>query len=163
MTIIYVTPDELETVARSLSEAADEVKRCGQELLRVAMDAPIYEGQYGPWLEAMAAEDDHDTRLMAEEIRERSNHLVWTAGAFRDADELDLLGYGAWAAALRRVVEADHDPTGLIAGWVRALGRPPQIPLKEWGLLTEEERQAILEGAWDSQWLWAHPAALPRC
>jgi hypothetical protein len=160
MAVIYVAPEELEAVARSMSEAADEVEHCGRELMRVAADAPSYEGQYGPWLEAMAVADDHDTRLMAEEIRERAHHLLQTAGAFRDADALDFLGYGAWATTLRRVVDADHDPTGLVAGWLRVLGHPPQIPLKEWNLLTEEDRRAILEGAWDSQWLWAHPAAL---
>ena len=160
MTVIYVAPEELEAVARSMSEAADEVEHCGRELMRVAADAPSYEGQYGPWLEGMAVADDHDTRLMAEEIRERAAHLLQTAGAFRDADALDLLGYGAWATTLRRVVDADHDPTGLVAGWLREFGRPPQIPLNEWNLLTEDERRAILEGAWNSQWLWAYPAAL---
>lgn len=160
MTVIYVAPEELEAVARSMSEAADEVEHCGRELMRVAADAPSYEGQYGPWLEGMAVADDHDTRLMAEEIRERAHNLLSTAGAFRDADALDALGYVAWAATVRRLVEADYDPTGLVADWLRGPGRPPQIALKEWNLLTEEERQAILEGAWDSQWLWAHPAAL---
>ena len=160
MTVIYVAPEELEAVARSMSEAADEVEHCGRELMRVAVDAPSYEGQYGPWLEAMAVADDHDTRLMAEEIRERAHNLLSTAGAFRDADALDALGYVAWAATVRRLVEADYDSTGLVADWLRGPGRPPQIALNEWNLLTEDERRAILEGAWNSQWLWAHPAAL---
>ncbi|HEY4666020.1 MAG TPA: hypothetical protein VIH26_01830 [Anaerolineales bacterium] len=160
MTVIYVAPEELEAVARGMSEAADEVEHCGRELMRAAVDAPSYEGQYGPWLEAMAVADDHDTRLTAEEIRERAHNLLSTAGAFRDADALDALGHVAWAATVWRLVEADYDPTGLVADWLRGPGRPPQIALNEWNQLTEGERQAILEGAWNPQWLWAHPAAL---
>ena len=160
MTVISVAPEELETVARSMLESADEVEHCGRELLGVAAAAPSYDGQYAPWLEVMATEDDHDTRLLAEEMRVHANELLGIAGAFRDADLLDALGHGGWAVAIRRIVDAGHDPTGLTADWLGRLGRPPGINPHEWNLLTPEEKQPILEGAWNSAWLWANPASL---
>ena len=160
MTLIRVEPEVLDTVARSLIDSADEVERCGRKLLSVAASAPSYDGQYGPWLEAMAAEDEHDARLLAEEIRQHADDLLGLAGAFRDADALFALGHPGWATAIQRMVEAGYRPSGLAADWYHTTGHPPQISQEEWDQLSEQEKQAMLQGVWDPQWLWANPAAL---
>jgi hypothetical protein len=147
----------------------------GSQLLRSASNARSYDGQYAPWVQAMADQADHDLRILSEEVDELGLWTAHVATGFEEADAAEARGFGEWAALIRSMVEQGLDPVGLMPVWARTLGRPPWIDQADWRDMSWEQRQQIIreyQQAWmeqqaridrlttppwerDERWLWA--------
>lgn len=147
----------------------------GSQLLRSASNARSYDGQYAPWVQALADQADHDLRILSEEVDELGLWTAHVATGFEEADAAEARGFGEWAAMIRSMVEQGLDPVGLMPVWARTMGRPPWIDQADWRDIPWEQRQQIIreyQQAWmeqqaridrlstppwerDERWLWA--------
>jgi hypothetical protein len=133
---------------------AEDMSGTGKSLLRTTSDARSYDGQYAPWVQALAGEANHDIRTSADELNTLGQRLGCVAKAFEDADQAESVGDFAWALIMREMVERGEIPTGDWFVWRERFVRPPWISPEEWRLLTpEERRELVLEArkAYDAQ------------
>lgn len=56
MTHIRVDPDNLHRASQQLLRIADRLRTLGSEAYQITLDAPSYEGQFGPKARAMGME-----------------------------------------------------------------------------------------------------------
>jgi len=154
MTKIVVDIEALQRMVDWLSMTAEDMSGVGKSLLRATSDARSYDGQYASWVQALAAEADHDIRTSASELNTLRQQLGRVAKAFEDADQAVEAGDFAWALIMRGMVERGEIPRGDWFGWRERIIRPPWISPEEWKLLTpEERRELVLEArrAYDTQ------------
>ena len=66
MTRIRVDPANLRQAAQQLSGIADRLRALGSEAYQITLDAPSYEGQFGPKARAMGMEAEARLRAQAD-------------------------------------------------------------------------------------------------
>jgi len=156
MARIRVDPDNLRRASQQLLSIADRLRALGSEAYQITLDAPSYEGQFGPKARAMGMEAEARLRSQADRIAALSEELKARAAAF-EAVDLEVL------ASFERL-------TQLLRGWIEQakpiLTPYTQIALFPWqkvdrhlrlGYLIEEPGDENGEGEeeeWSSPW-WA--------
>jgi hypothetical protein len=154
MTKIVVDIEALWRMVDKLSLTAEDMGEWGKYLLRSTSDARSYDGQYAPWVQAMAGEADHDIRASADEVNQLGRELRRVTQAFEDAEQAESVGDFAWALIMREMVERGEIPRGDWFEWREKIRKPPWISPEVWDLLSpEEKRELVLEArkAYDAQ------------
>lgn len=174
MTKIVVDVEALRCMVDWLSASGEDMFLWGKSLLHATSDARSYDGQYAPWVQALADGANHDIYAYIHEVKNLSRRLERIAKAFEDADQAELAGDFAWALIMREMVERGEIPTGDWFQWQQTFSRPPWISPAVWRRLNREERAEIVLAArraydaqndriarmrtppWekDSNWLW---------
>jgi len=145
LTDIYVDLEALRRMVRHLVHRGAEMPRWATTLVNRTIDARTYEGgQYGPWVRDLAGAAASRARTFAEELSEHGHWLRNVVTAFEEADAADVVGYGAWAAMIRAMVEEGQDPTSLIPDWARLRGCPPWVSAEDWLMYSADQRRAII-------------------
>lgn len=147
MTKIVVDVEALRRMVDWLSASGEDMSLWGKSLLNATSDARSYDGQYAPWVQALADEANHDINAYIHEVKNLSRRLEKIAKAFEDADQAELAGDFAWALIMREMVERGEIPTGDWFQWRQTISRPPWISPAVWRRLNREERAEIVLAA----------------
>ena len=87
MTRIRVDPANLRQAAQQLSGIADRLRALGSEAYQLTLNAPSYEGQFGPKARAMGMEAEARLRAQADRFTSLSEELESRAAAFEAVDQ----------------------------------------------------------------------------
>jgi len=147
MTKIVVDVEALQRMVDWLSASSEDMFLWGKSLLNATSDARSYDGQYAPWVQALADGANHDIYAYIHEVKNLSRRLEKIAKAFEDADQAELAGDFAWALIMREMVERGEIPTGDWFQWQQTFSRPPWISPAVWRRLNREERAEIVLAA----------------
>jgi len=147
MTKIVVDVEALRRMVDWLSASGEDMSLWGKSLLNATSDARSYDGQYAPWVQALADGANHDIYAYIHEVKNLSRRLEKIAKAFEDADQAELAGDFAWALIMREMVERGEIPTGDWFQWRQTISRPPWISPAVWRRLNREERAEIVLAA----------------
>ncbi|HKY83332.1 MAG TPA: hypothetical protein VJ160_00750, partial [Anaerolineales bacterium] len=97
---IRVNPDELRLSAREIDEVGQGYLALADRSLRVGLDAPSYDGQFGPQVRAVGIEGSARLRALADRLSERAQGLRRIAADFDGVDQTSRQGMAAWGQQL---------------------------------------------------------------
>jgi hypothetical protein len=90
MTRIRVEPNKLRQTAQRLEAIADRLRSLGREALGITLNAPSYEGQFGPKARTMGLEAEARLVTQADRTSALCEELIAKAEAFEAADQRSL-------------------------------------------------------------------------
>jgi len=97
---IRVNPDDLRLSAREIDEVGQGYLALADRSLRVGLDAPSYDGQFGPQVRAVGIEGSARLRSLADRLSEQAQELRRIADAFDGVDRASQQGMGSWREQL---------------------------------------------------------------
>lgn len=100
MANIRVDPSILRRAAVELEAIAVRMRQVGREAMQVALDAPSYDGQFGPKVRTMGSEAEARLRAHADRLSVLSEDLHERAGAFEWAEEESRVAFQRLADSL---------------------------------------------------------------
>ncbi|MCW5873112.1 MAG: M23 family metallopeptidase [Anaerolineales bacterium] len=92
MTKIYVVPHSLLASSKDMLGTGANVDAAGDRLLAVAKGAPSYEGQFGPWVQGLAAEARGKSKLYSTEVSGLGLRVGRKGEQFAAVDQGSVLG-----------------------------------------------------------------------
>lgn len=90
MTRIRIEPDKLRQTAQRLEDIADRLRALGREAHGITLNAPSYEGQFGPKARTLGLEAEARLVTQADRTSTLSEELIAKAEAFEAADQRSL-------------------------------------------------------------------------
>jgi len=147
---IRVDPPKLGFFAKDLRRIALECRTGGDHLLAQTSGALSYDGQYAPWIQAIAGEADHRLRLFGDKLDSLADLLDRIAWAFENADSLDEREMHFWAGEYRALIDAGFDGS-TFPWWLIRGQKPPWMSDSVWKHMLPEDRDAYLAslgGSW---------------
>ena len=97
---IRVNPDELRLSAQEIEEVSQGYLALADRSLRVGLDAPSYDGQFGPQVRAVGIEGSARLKALADRLSEQAQDLRRTADAFDGVDRASQQGMASWREQL---------------------------------------------------------------
>ena len=97
---IRVNPEELKLAAREIEAVAGSYRALADRALRAGLNAPSYDGQFGPRVRAIGLEGHARLRALADRLSEQARELERIATDFDNVDRESQRGLTAWGTQL---------------------------------------------------------------
>jgi len=115
MSRIRVNLDEMRLAAREIEEAGRGYLALADRSLRVGLNAPSYDGQFGPPVRAVGLEGNARLRALAGRQGEQAQELRRIADDFESVDQEAQQGMASWREQMIGLQQAGVAVHGRIA------------------------------------------------